>query len=302
MTNTPAPPVHVAKLGYVGFETTDLDRMIDYYTQALEFVLVDSGPDAAYLTTTFDHHSVVLHRADTTRARAFVGFQIAEDLTDAQRRLSDAGYAVQHRSDIAPATPAVLVIDEPTTGTALHLFDGQTGIAATKAAPLRPLKLGHVAGYTPDLPMIQDFYQNLLGFRWSDTVEDFFVFLRCNTDHHAANFVASNKYQDLHHVAFEMRDLEHLQSMLDHLAAQHIRLEWGPGRHGPGHNIFTYHRDPDGNLIELFTQLDRIADEALGYFEPRPWHEDSPQRPKRWEATPAVMNSWGPIDVSQLDR
>lgn len=298
---TAVAPVHVAKIGYVGFETPDVGRMVEHYTRALEFVPVDSGPDAAYLTTTFDHHSVVLHRAATARARAFVGFQIAEDLTDAARRLTDAGHPVQRRTDIAPATPDVLVVEEPTTATALHLFDGQAG-GAIAPAPLRPVKLGHVAGYTPDLMAVQTFYQDLLGFRWSDTVEDFFVFLRCNTDHHAANFVASTKYSDLHHVAFEMRDIEHLQSMLDHLAARAVRLEWGPGRHGPGHNIFTYHRDPDGNLVELFTQLDRIADETLGYFEPRPWHEDSPQVPKRWAATPAVMNSWGPIDVAQLDR
>ena len=26
------------------------------------------------------------------------------------------------------------------------------------------------------------------------------------------------------------------------------------------------------------------GDETLGYFEPRPWHEDRPQRPKVWPA------------------
>jgi len=29
---------------------------------------------------------------------------------------------------------------------------------------------------------------------------DFFVFLRCNTDHHAANFMASTKYAGMHHI------------------------------------------------------------------------------------------------------
>lgn len=297
----PEPRVNVSKLGYVGLETADLDRMVEHYTRALDFVLIDSGPDAAFLTTTFDHHSLVIRRAETQRSRTFVGFQIAEDLGTAERRLRDAGYAVQRRSDISPATPDVLVLEEPATGTPLHLFDAQSG-GASGTTPLRPLKLGHVAGYTPDLQAVQAFYQELLGFRWSDSVEDFFVFLRCNADHHAANFILSAKYRDMHHIAFEMRDLDHLQSMLDHLAARNVRLEWGPGRHGPGHNIFTYHRDPDGNLVELFTQLDRIVEESLGYFEPRPWHEDSPQVPKRWPAELAVMNSWGPVDLTQLDR
>ena len=29
---------------------------------------------------------------------------------------------------------------------------------------------------------------------------------------------------------------------------------------------FTYHHAPDGNLIELFTELDVVKDEAKGYF------------------------------------
>lgn len=300
--DTDQSPVHVSKLGYVGFQTQDLDRMVEHYTGALGFALVDSGPDRAFLTTTFDHHCLVLERAETVRSRRFVGFQVAEELGDAERRLREAGYAVELRSDVAPATPRVLVVQEAGTGTPLHLYDAQSGSGASTSEPLRPLKLGHVAGYTADLPAVQRFYQDVLGFRWSDSVEDFFVFLRCNTDHHAANFVASSKYRDLHHIAYEMRDLDHLQAMLDRLAACGVRLEWGPGRHGPGHNVFTYHRDPDGNLVELFTQLDLMADEALGYFEPRPWHEDSPQRPKTWGAELHVMNSWGPVDLTQLDR
>ena len=33
--------------------------------------------------------------------------------------------------------------------------------------------------------------------------------------------------------------------------------------------------------------------EELGYFEPRPWHRDNPQRPKVWEKDPSASNLWG---------
>ena len=33
-----------------------------------------------------------------------------------------------------------------------------------------------------------------------------------------------------------------------------------------------------------------MHDEAKGYFEPRPWHEDSPQVPKTWEVDIATAN------------
>jgi catechol-2,3-dioxygenase len=298
----PQSPVTVSKLGYVGFETSDVDRMVEYYTKTLDFTLVERDTDRAFLTTTLDHHSIVIEKAPAKQARSFVGFELHEDLDSAERRLRAQGLPVERRGDIAPSTPSVLVIEEPMTGTPIHLYDAQAGNEVEGSGPLRPTKLGHVAAFTPDLGVLQSFYQDLLGFKWSDTVGDFFVFLRCNADHHAANFMASAKYRGMHHIAFETRDLNHLQSLLDHLVSRDVRLEWGPGRHGPGHNIFTYHRDPDGNNIELFTQLDTITDEAAGHFDPRPWHEDSPQSPKTWEADLIAMNSWGPVELGQLDH
>ena len=293
--------IRVSKLGYVGFETPDVERLVEYYTKVLDFALVDGAPEGAFLTTGTDHHCVVVTRGDT-RARAVVGYEIWEDLDSAQQRLKEAGYETQRRSDIGPGTPDVLVLDEPGTGTPLHLMTAQDPSGVGDYPPLRPTKLGHVAAFTPALDPMQSFYQDLLGFKWSDTVGDFFVFLRCNADHHAANFMASTKFQGMHHIAYEMRDPNHLIAMLDHLAKNDYRLHWGPGRHGPGHNLFTYHRDPDGHVIELFTQIDVVHDEAKGYWEPRPWHEEYPMYPKTWQVDLATVNQWGPVDRPSLDH
>jgi hypothetical protein len=40
--------------------------------------------------------------------------------------------------------------------------------------------------------------------------------------------------------------------------------------------------------------MDQMKDEALGYFEPRPWHEDMPQRPKVWPIDTS-RNYWGTL-------
>lgn len=293
--------VRVSKLGYVGFETPDVARLTEYYTKVLDFQLVEQTAQEAFLTTGTDHHCVVLKQGQA-RGRTAVGYEVWEDLDAAQRRLKEAGYDSERRSDIGPGTPDVLVVDEAETGTPLHLITTQDPSGVEGYTPLRPTKLGHVASFTPSLKGMQDFYQDLLGFRWSDTVADFFVFLRCNGDHHAANFMASQKFEGMHHIAYEMRDPAHLIQMLDHLAKNNYRLHWGPGRHGPGHNLFTYHRDPDGNVIELFTQLDMIHDEAKGYWEPRPWHEENPMYPRTWETDLASINAWGPVDFPSLDH
>ena len=298
---SPSSAVTVSKLGYVGFRTPDVARLVEYYTRVLDFVVVESDADRAYLTTGFDHHCVVIERGGAT-PRSTVGYELWQDLDDAQRRLKEAGYEVDRRSDVAPSTPDVLVLDEPDTGVPLHLYQAQAPSGVHGYTPLRPTKLGHVAAFAPDLARMQGFYQDLLGFRWSDTIGDFFVFLRCNGDHHAANFMQSSRRQGLHHIAYEMRDLPHLQTMLDHIAGHGYRLEWGPGRHGAGHNVFTYHHDPDGNLVELFTQIDVIHDEAKGYFEPRPWHDSFPQYPRTWEVDIIAANSWGPMNPAMLDH
>jgi hypothetical protein len=81
------------------------------------------------------------------------------------------------------------------------------------------------------------------------------------------------------------------------LAKNNIKLTWGPLRHIIGHNIAVYHRNPDGVVIEFFCEMDQMHDEELGFFEPRPWHQDLPQRPKVWgDDTPS--NWWGPMSHS----
>jgi catechol 2,3-dioxygenase-like lactoylglutathione lyase family enzyme len=235
--------------------------------------------------------------------RAAVGFEVAGSLTDVQRDLKKLGLDAELRSDPQPEIRAALTLPEPETATPIYLYQGQEHSGAggvPTALGIRPTKLGHIASYVEDLEGAQGFYTDVLGFRWSDTIGDFFTFLRCNADHHAINLMRSVKKHGLFHVAFEMRDIVHLKDALDHLAAWEIRLQWGPGRHGAGHNIFTYHHDPDGNLVELFTEIDIIYDEATGQFEPRPWHESWPQVPQFWGLGPGAANKWGPIDPEMM--
>lgn len=290
--STALPIVKVNTLGYVTFDTPDVERLSDYYQTSLGFTLVEGDADEAYLSADGEQHTVILRKNETAKGRTRVGYRLDGELADARKHLAEAGYRVERRTDVSPTETEVLVLQEPQTNTPIHLYDSSVKIAGAPADPLTPVKLGHVATYVPELASMQAFYQSLLGFEWSDTLGDFFVFLRCNNDHHAANFMQSSSFAGMHHVAYELRDMDHVQRILDNLAKNDVRLHWGPGRHGPGHNVFTYHRDPDGNVIELFTQLDQWNTE-LAAFDPRPWHEDSPQVPKSWEAD-YRGNVWGP--------
>ena len=153
--------------------------------------------------------------------------------------------------------------------------------------------------------MVQDvnatvaFYEKVLGFKVSDWIGDFFVFMRCNPDHHTVNFIKGATVK-LHHMAFELKDFVHIQNSCDLFGQRNIPIIWGPLRQGPGHNIATYHRNHDDQVIELYTELDQLKDEALGYFDPRPWHRDQPQRPKVWE--PGKTNTWGTPPAPDFHR
>jgi len=294
-------PAPVSRLGFYEVRTADVERLVAYYEDALQLPVVAREGDAVYLTTGPEHHCVVVAPGDPD-GRARLGFELGTPLDQAAEALAAAGVRVDRRSDPEPGIAASLVIDEVLTGTPIHLYEDQAPSGNASALGVRPTKLGHVASYTPDLAAHQGFYEDVLGFRWSDTIGDFFAFLRCNADHHTINLMTSHKLSGLFHVAFEMRDMVHLKDALDHLAAREIRLQWGPGRHGAGHNVFTYHRDPDGNYVELYTELDQILDERTGEFEPRPWHERWPQSPQFWELGPGAANKWGPIDPEMMEH
>jgi catechol 2,3-dioxygenase-like lactoylglutathione lyase family enzyme len=185
------------------------------------------------------------------------------------------------------------VFEDP-KGTAIEVFkrpefSGQR--FATKGVV--PHKLGHVAFHCTDVKAVAKFYIDVLGFRESDWMADFFVFLRCGPDHHTINLMGTGSNRHFH-TAFEVRDWGHLQTACDFLSRNGYKMLWGPGRHGIGHNIFAYHRSPNGLITELFAELDQMKDEDLGYFEPRPWHRDNPQRPKVWAKDPSASNLWGP--------
>ena len=158
-------------------------------------------------------------------------------------------------------------------------------------AGVTPLKLGHVAYRVDDVQKVVKFYTDVLGFRVSDWRGDTFAFLRCGPDHHTVNFVFDEEPQ-LHHIAFEVKDWAEIQRACDWLARNDIQLVWGPGRHIIGHNVAIYHRNADKVRVEFFCEMDQMKDEALGYFDPRPWHQDRPQRPKVW-GTDTLRNYWG---------
>jgi catechol 2,3-dioxygenase-like lactoylglutathione lyase family enzyme len=275
--------IQVKRMSHATFETPDLERQIEYFMQVAGLALAERENGRAYLATKVGDLAVQLVKGDHSRC-AKIAFQVAPgtDMDDVRRGIEAEGVRCETRNDATPGVPRIVTLQDP-NGTAIEVFAEQTPIAKNQpVAGVGPLKLGHLAFSVTDPKQLAEFYGRVLGFRVSDWIQDWFVFMRCGPDHHTVNFVRGKRTQ-MHHIAFELKDWSHILTACDFLGSKNIPLIWGPGRHGPGHNLYTYHRNPDDQVIELFAELDKMLDEELGYFEPRPWHRDRPQKPKVWE-------------------
>jgi catechol 2,3-dioxygenase-like lactoylglutathione lyase family enzyme len=284
--------IGVKKIAHAVYEMPDVDKQTEYYTEVIGLTLTDKGKDAVYLASTVDHHSVVLRKGSQAKC-VRLGFQIApeDDLGAFEKQVQGQGIKTARQKDPEPSISEMVTFEDP-KGTVMEVF--KRDAFAGQRFPTKgivPHKLGHVAFHVTDVKHVTKFYCDVLGFRESDWMADFFSFLRCGRDHHTINLMQTDANRHFH-TAFELRDWAHMQSACDFLSLNGYKLIWGPGRHGIGHNLFAYHRAPNGLITELFAELDQVNEE-LGYFEPRPWHRDHPQKPKVWPKDPSASNLWG---------
>ena len=292
--------IGVRKIAHAAYETPDLEQQTAYYTDILGMTMTAKDKDAVYLANTIDHHAVVLRRGGAAQCTR-VGFELGpnDDLDAFEKQTAAQGVKTSRKKDPEPTIADMVVFEDP-KGTVMEVFKRPEPQALKFARNgVVPHKLGHVAFHVTEVKKVTSFYCDVLGFRVSDWMSDFFSFLRCGVDHHTINLMETGSNRHFH-TAFELRDWGHLETACDFLSLNGYRMLWGPGRHGIGHNLFAYHRSPNGMITELFAELDQMKDEELGYFDPRPWHRDNPQKPKVWPKDPSASNLWGPMPPEEM--
>lgn len=284
--------INILRVGHATFTTPDVEKQVAYYSDVLGLIVTERTKARAFLATRTGLEVIAVERGDKPDL-ARLSFQAAPDTDFATfaRKLSEHGIKSEMRGGISPGVAKALVFTD-VKGTVVEVYTSyEFQKDDGKPAVITPLKLGHVAHRVNDVQKVAKFYTEMMGFRVSDWHADNFVFMRCGADHHTVNFVYDPTPQ-LHHIAFEVQDWAELHRANDHLAKNNIHLVWGPGRHIIGHNIAAYHRNADYIRVELFCEMDQMKDEALGYFDPRPWHQDRPQKPKVWPKG-TLRNYWG---------
>jgi len=271
---------HPAGVRSVDFGVADVDAARRFYAEAWRLAPAAEREGACYLRGAGPaHHLLGLHR----RASAAL---LRVDLAADGRRTVDALYERARRAGARVTAPAPL--EEPGGGYAFALRDPEGRAVRVVAgdarlAPLadpadRPSKITHVVLNSPDPDASARFWCDALGFVVSDRSR--LTFLRCNADHHSIAF-HPGAAATLHHVAFEMPDLDAVMRGAGRLRLRGHPVEWGIGRHGPGDNVFAYFIGPEDFVIEYTAEVQQV-DESY-----------RPRAPEAWAYPAGTTDLWG---------
>jgi catechol 2,3-dioxygenase len=143
----------------------------------------------------------------------------------------------------------------------------------------RPRKLSHINVNAGDSDATLRCYRDALGFTLTDTTRRL-RFLSCNADHHSM-VLGFTGGPTLNHIAFEMPDLDSVMRGAGRMRDHGRPIEWGPGRHGPGNNVFCYFLGPEDMPVELTAEMQQV---------------DATHRaktPEQWAWAPGRLDHWG---------
>jgi len=266
-----------ACLDHLQLCSDDPRRLADFYRDIMGAETAALGPDA-WACEGPERRLLIARGAP--RSLGFAAYRAASQtvLDQLGERLARAGVA-----RLSPASPwfkaGAVALADPDGNRLEFGLPGSGGGVAGEGLPAR---LQHLVLASTDAARMGRFYEEVLGFAPSDRVLDAAgdlrtVFLRSDHEHHSIGIFQAPENRLDHH-CYEAGDWGLIRDWADHFAARRIPLSWGPGRHGPGNNLFIFINDCDGNWVEISAEIERVEpDRAAG----------------TWPHEERTLNSWG---------
>ena len=251
----------IAALRSVDVEVPDLERAETFYIEVWQLEVAKRGLGVVYLRGAgADPYLLALHagsgppriRHVSLRARS------ADALVAVAAASVRAGGRVQSplESLDGPAGGTGLTVRDP-DGRLFQVVYGDAQHVRRESADM-PLRLAHVVLNSHDVASTQRFMEQALGFVLADRTR-IMAFMNCNRDHHSLA-IGDTDNDALNHIAFLMPSLDAVMRGGGRLKDHGHAIEWGPGRHGPGHNTFNYFIDPFGVVIEYTAEVAQVDD------------------------------------------
>jgi catechol 2,3-dioxygenase-like lactoylglutathione lyase family enzyme len=131
-----------------------------------------------------------------------------------------------------------------------------------------PSRITHVVFNSADVAVAQRFFEEALGFRLSDRTEDHGLHaLQQRPPQHRAG------RQRRHAEPHRLRDagLRAVMRGAGRMSDAGWPIEWGPGRHGPGNNVFAYFVGRSDDFVIEYTADVLQVDDSYAAGGPSDW-------------------------------
>ncbi len=253
------PPLWPARLHHLRRDSPDPERLARFYGELLGDA-VQALPGGEWCVTG-RRRSLVVGRGDPGAVPYFgLEMRSAAHLAAYRAALERAGLACE-ASPSPLFGPGAFCVADPDGRRALFGLPRAAGAAS--AGPNG--RLQHFVCASTRLEALLAFYRDALGMLESDRVLEgealAAAFLRSDPEHHSfAAFRAPESRPDHH--CYETSGWADLRDWGDRMARLRVPLWWGPGRHGPGNNLFFMVEDPDGHKVEFSAELEVMPKEA----------------------------------------
>ncbi|MEU8620511.1 VOC family protein [Streptomyces sp. NPDC048623] len=280
----PTPPGPIARLRAlrsVELYTPAFTESAGFYEDVWGLETVESDTGTRWLRGTGEEHHVLQLTAHERVGLGRISFAVATpaEVDEAARRLEARGLVPAFGpGPLGGAGGGYGLRFTDPEGRLIEISAHVEAVVPRGRESAVPVGVTHAVFNTTDIDAAVAFYREVLGLRVSDWSEHQMAFLRCNADHHSIAFNQA-EWTSLNHVAYEMSSVDHFMRGLGRLRHHGIAPQWGPGRHGPGDNTFSYFTDPSGLVCEYTSEVAQIVEDA--------WIA------RVWRRVPDLSDLWG---------
>ncbi|WP_063047032.1 VOC family protein [Nocardia pseudovaccinii] len=293
-------PIGIERVNYIALNARDPEAAARFATERLGFTLVHAASDGSHYLSAHgvDRYSLVYKPSDEFGLH-HVSYLVHDEkvLDTAATRLQSAGVGItKHAESVEWEGASSIRFDTP----AGHKLEFTTGIStpipvahlieAPNSGGPEPVVADHVGLGAPDFEAEEKFMLDILGQLYSSRILDpsgvqVMGFMRSPGRYLYHDVVlARTPVPWLHHLQFSLKNVDAFYQTAAALEANDVKIEWGPLRHGPGHNIALYFRDPEGYWFEYSVEEEIILHDQT--YVPRTWTV----------ADTKVINEWNPDD------
>ena len=264
-----------AYLHHLCFESPNPEKLSDFYGKIMQMRPQSIGANA-WLCSGKNRQILIKEGMKNRLEFAAFSCRDEEGLNLLKERVKEEGIEVINLQPDLFQNDAISIVDQDGHNISFGLSKPNMNAESVLNGPLQ-----HLTFSTLNVEKFVDFYVGKLGFCISDRVLHSngnlaTCFVRSNHEHHTVACFKSDKVGVDHH-SYEAGEWNAIRDWCDHFASMNIELMWGPGRHGPGNNLFVFVEDPDGNWIEISAELEVIHDRPS----------------KDWPQEERTLNLWG---------